>query len=180
VVGTGVPGLTADGLPGDVTEVRSPNAIAAAPDGSLYFISGSVTPNRTPVWVRRMMPDGLVYTVNETPLGLRSLDVDRDGTLYVGIQAGQGCGFIHRYGPDAQPVLFAGVGSISCPDTGDGGPAVQAGLKQLGANALSDAGTMYLKTATGIRAITPDAWCPSARGRSCGSAATSTWRGPDS
>ena len=146
-------GDAAEGVPAVGGKLASPWGAAVAPDGTVYFsdvLNGKV---------RKITPDGLLYTVF-TRAGGRISDVDLgpDGRLYMVDQ--------YHYQILALDLstgnytIIAGTGQQG--STGDGGPATQATLEGLHHLAVGPDGTVYFVNTrngdlvTTVRAIAPD------------------------
>ncbi|MCK9929380.1 protein kinase [Frankia sp. Mgl5] len=149
VAGSGV----ADGGDGDGPATRAffraPQSLAFGPDGSLYVVDGGN--NR----IRRVTPDGMITTVVGTgkagysgdggPATEAQIDpsgaaivVDSAGALYFSDRSR-----IRRV--DASGVVTTIVGTGESDLTGDGGPAVDAQIRQVYGLALDESqGILYL------------------------------------
>jgi len=133
--------------------------LVAAPDGSLYYLAGNQ--------VLRMRPDGVVEVVAGTgssgnggdggpalaaqlnsPTGL-ALGVD--GSLYIADSGNHG---VRKVSPDGVITTVAGTGVLG--DSGDEGPAVNAGLLYLQDVAMAPDGNLYIATLYRIRRVAPD------------------------
>jgi YD repeat-containing protein len=137
IAGNGQPGNAGDGGPAKNAIIYGPDRIAVGPDGSVFFTSGGI--------VRRVAPDGIIYTVAGTrvnnnpdprdgspatavPTNVRSLAVAADGTLFIG-EAGGGTiwlvnpgGYMYRATPkntligDIRGIDLAPDGSLYIAD----------------------------------------------------------------
>ena len=157
VAGTGRMGYSGDGGPATEAKLNRPLAVAAAPDGSVYF-SDSYN-NR----VRRIDPSGLITTVAGTgvqgfsgedgpasetqlsnPVGVA---LDPDGNLYI---ADVGNNRVRRVGTDGIIGTIAGGGTTS---PGTGGPATEASLNQPRSLAVGADGGVYFTEQSGGRIL---------------------------
>lgn len=134
VVGTGVPGFSGDGGPAIQAAISDPTGgFALGPDGSLYL--GDVGNNR----IRRVDPSGIIQTIagNGTtrysgdggPAVLAGTSVGSvipapDGTIYYEDWMNNR---LRRISPDGIISTYAGNGQAV--DSGDGGPATDAGIR---------------------------------------------------
>ncbi len=134
--GTGKPGYSGDGGPANKAELKQPHSIQFGPDGNLYVCDiGNHVIRRIDMRTRMIetfagtgkpgpTPDG--SPIKGTPLkGPRSLDVDRDGNLWLVTREGNQvfkldmkAGIIHHV-----------AGSGKSGFNGNGGPAKLADLK---------------------------------------------------
>jgi DNA-binding beta-propeller fold protein YncE len=145
-----------------VARVEQPHGLAFGPDGSLYIAdTGTNT-------VLRVTPDGTVSTyAGNGRAGFkgdggpatraqlfepRGLAFGPDGALYIADGANER---VRRVAPDGTISTFAGNGSAG--DTGDGGPAVDAGLDPW-VLAFDGAGNLvvFQFDTKAIRRISPD------------------------
>ncbi|MFN2505952.1 MAG: TIR domain-containing protein [Acidimicrobiales bacterium] len=112
------------------------------PDGSLATIAGGPT--------KGFGGDGVPATAAklDTP---SALAYGPDGSLYI---ADSGNRRIRRVGPDGTITAVAGTGSET--PSGDGGPAVEAGLGAVTALAVDGDGNVYLAAEYQVRRIRPD------------------------
>jgi len=163
VAGTGASGSSGDGGPATQATLRTPRAIAVAPDGSFYFADNG---NHR---IRRVGPDGIITTVAGTGAPAFSGDggaatqaalnaptgvaVAADGSFYI---ADQGNHRIRRVGPDGIITTVAGTGASG--SSGDGGPATQASFSSPQGVAVAPDGSLYIAdTGTSrIRRVGPD------------------------
>ena len=149
VVGTGEEGSSGDGGPATAAQLRSPRALAIAPDGSLYL--ADVFNYR----VRRVDPSGIITTVVGTGEEGSSGDggpataaqlyypsalaLAPDGSLYI---ADTSHHRVRRVDPNGIITTVAGTGEKGF--SGDGGPATAAELRDPSALALAPDGSFYL------------------------------------
>jgi streptogramin lyase len=151
VAGTGKPGYSGDGGPGDKAELREPNGIALDGQGKLYIadvrdqrvrvldLRSGVINTFCGTGRREQVGDGGPFQ-QASLLGPRAVAVGPDGDVYICEREGNGVrrvslrsGRIERY---------AGTGAKGY--TGDGGPALQAtfnGPKEL---KVDQAGNVYV------------------------------------
>lgn len=130
VAGTGATGFDGDGGLATLAAFSAPHGIAVAPDGGVLVAD---TGNDR---VRRIDPlTGVVTTIASGLTGSWGLAVAPDGALYAGAATANR---IYRLDSGGTATLVAGDGSID--SSGDGGPAVAAGLPSpLGMAASRDA-----------------------------------------
>ena len=158
------------GLP--ATQVRlalgTLGGIALAPDRSVYFVE------ENPFAVRRIAPDGILWTVagkpsNCTPLsegipatlaclGPQDIAFGPDGALYVADRQTAPdfitqLSRILKIGSDGIIHIFAGIGPAGF--TGDGGPATQAQIEVTQGLAFGPDGSLYLLSRGRLRRIDP-------------------------
>jgi RHS repeat-associated protein len=152
---------TADGVAATDADLFGTFGVAAAPDGSYYL---SDVHHQV---VRRVAPDGTITTVagmlNQAgstgdggpatsaklniPLGL---DVGPDGSLYIADTLNSR---IRRVFPDGHIETVAG--GASPENTGDGGPATDAGLQEPYDVAVAPDGSFYISTYRKLRRVDP-------------------------
>ncbi|MEO8134315.1 MAG: RHS repeat-associated core domain-containing protein [Betaproteobacteria bacterium] len=164
IAGNGTYAFAGDGGPATQAALQQPMNVAVGPDGSIYF-SDSQTQR-----VRRVATDGIITTVAGTgvfngPLGdggpatlaalgfPEGIAVGADGVLYI---ADRGHVRVRRVGTDGIITTIAGNGLSSF--TGDGGPAVLAGLSLVNDVALSPDGSVFISDFNNqrIRRVGPD------------------------
>ncbi|MBP6669029.1 MAG: hypothetical protein KA180_06240 [Gemmatimonadales bacterium] len=161
VAGTGTVGYTGDGAAATQARITSPEAIAVAPDGTLYIAEGSYR-------VRRVDPVGIITTfaggatggyagdggLVSTALfnGIRDVAVGPDGSIYI---ADQGNRRIRRVGTNGYITTVAGNGNNGV--TGDGGPALNAPLGTITGIDVGADGSLYIASGFGrIRRVATD------------------------
>ncbi len=170
VAGTGVAGFSGDGGRATEAQLRGPTGIAVASDGTLYI--GDSLNNR----VRRVTPDGMISTIAGTgvrgfsgdggPAVAASLNIpaqvvaDGGGNLYV---ADFFSGHVRKVSAAGIITTVAGNGDIAqtdipFPPVGDGGPAIQATLRDVTAVVADPAGNLVVADFLGnrVRKIAPD------------------------
>ncbi len=152
VAGSGTEGFSGDGGSATQATLNYPSDITVGADGSLYIADS---------WnhrIRKMSPDGVITTVagngNEIPDGSASdggsatqaalvrpegIAVDADGSLYIADSANNR---IRKVGSDGIITTVAGNGTGSF--SGDGGPAIQAGLVYPVDIAVGADGSLYI------------------------------------
>ena len=164
IAGVGRFGHGGDGGPATAARLASPQALALAPDGTVFVAD---TRNAR---IRRIDPGtGVITTIAGTGesgdggdggpataarLSLpRGLTVAPDGSLYV---ADSGAHRVRRVDPAGVITTVAGVGQRGC--TGDGGPAADAALAAPSGLAVGPEGSLYIADAANnrIRRVTPD------------------------
>lgn len=142
-------GAGGDGGPATEAQVAFPSAVAIGLDGSVYIAQS--THHR----VRRVTPDGIIDRFAGTgaigssgdggparraelgsPIGLA---IGPDGSLYITDRRGAS---VRRVGPDRIITSIAGDGSFGF--SGDGGPALAAGLLCPHGVAVGPDGSMYV------------------------------------
>ncbi|HHJ16702.1 MAG TPA: PKD domain-containing protein, partial [Gammaproteobacteria bacterium] len=158
--------FSGDGGPATAAQIGCPLALATGPDGSLYIANG--------FRIRKVNPQGIINTIagggtlDSREDGVRAVDVDQlgvdvmavadDGTLYLGMY-----NRIRKIDPTGIIWTVAGNGSDSI--SGDGGPAVEAGLGEIHGLAVADDGSLYVsayawindnQAPSVIRKITPN------------------------
>lgn len=156
VAGNAARGYGGDGGPATDATLQLPFGVAAAPDGSFY-IADSFNHR-----IRRVTPDGTVMTVagNGAPgflgdggpalagsfAGIIGIDVDRFGNLFI---ADSGNNRIRLVTPNG--FLWTVVGTGFAESTGDGGPALSAGINRpVDVDASAD-GSLYIVEQGGQR-----------------------------
>jgi uncharacterized protein (TIGR03437 family) len=130
--GTGIAGYSGDGGPAANAMVDGPFSIALDTSGNVYFTdlnSGTL---------RKIASDGTISTVNLQGLGPFAVATDGQGNVY--FSAGYR---IYRLDPAKGPVPIAGNGQPGPAISGDGGPALQAGLGNTDHIAADQAGNVY-------------------------------------
>jgi sugar lactone lactonase YvrE len=164
IAGVGRFGHGGDGGPATAARLASPQALALAPDGSVFVAD---TRNAR---IRRIHPGtGVITTIAGTgesgdsgdggPATAARLTLPRgltlapDGSQYV---ADAGAHRVRRIDPAGVITTVAGVGQRHC--TGDGGPAVDAALAAPSGLAVGPEGSLYIADAANsrIRRVTPD------------------------
>jgi hypothetical protein len=150
VAGNGQYASSGDGGPATAASILAPTAVAVGPDGALYILEGGQYGR-----VRRVGADGVIQTVAGNDLvdgdgvpatsvlliGPQDIAVAQDGSFFV---AEGGAGRVRKVTPDGLCHTFAGSGAPSTAggstggstgggtagfaSSGDGGPALQAGL----------------------------------------------------
>jgi len=154
-----------DGGPATQAVLGFTQAVAVAPDGSLYI---AINDHR----IRRVGPDGIITTVAGTGVfgfsgdggpatlakmaGPRGVAVAPDGSLYIAdvgnlfiVNTGNR---IRRVGPDGIITTVAGTESHGFSG-GDGGPATQAPLDRPWAVAVAPDGSFYITAGSHIRRV---------------------------
>jgi len=153
VAGGPTKGFGGDGGPATAAKLDSPSALAYGPDAGLFIADSG---NRR---VRRVGPDGTITTVAgtgsetlggdggpavEAGLGKEvfGLAVDRQGNVYLAAE-----NQVRRIGTDRTINRYAGHPENESGSSGDGGPALVAGLNGVHGLAVAADGTLYLADA---------------------------------
>jgi uncharacterized protein (TIGR03437 family) len=163
IAGTGVAGDDQEGLPGAATRVNSPAGVAVDSAGVVYFAD---TLNHR---VRRILPSGVVVNVAgngrrgfsgdggaavsaqlDTPRGLA---LDSAGNLYIADSGNHRVRMV-TLGGVISTVAGAGSGDFS----GDGGPAIAAGLNTPAAVAVDATRSIFISDSGNhrVRRVRPD------------------------
>lgn len=160
--GTGAEAPGGNDIPALSSPLAIPTDVAAAPDGSVYIAESDA------YRVRRVSPDGRIYTVAGT--GARgfsgdggpataatfreigSIAIGPDGSLYIADE-----NRIRRVGPDGIVTTIAGTGTRGV--TGDGGPAIAAridtDLTDSSFLTVTTDGSVYFAGESTVRRIDP-------------------------
>jgi RHS repeat-associated protein len=159
----GVQGNSGDGGPARLALLKGAHGVALGSDGSVYIV------DRDSHVVRRVDPTGIITTVAGTGVQGSSGDggpaaqaqlslpegiaVGPDGSLYIADIANHS---IRKVGTDGRITTVAGRG-WPAGNSGDGGPARQAGMYFPHGIAVSPDGTLYILDLNHrIRRVTPD------------------------
>ncbi|MBN1170986.1 MAG: hypothetical protein JXA67_02325 [Micromonosporaceae bacterium] len=167
IAGTGTAGSSGDGGAANAALLNHPAGVATASDGTLYLsdqgnhIVRRVTPSGTITTIagtgkqaassKATIPSGAQGTA--TDLGMpQQLALGPDQTLYIADS------FLFRVlalSPNGTLSVVAGTGVEGF--SGDGGPAIEATLRQLGGLAVGADGTVYLGDLGNqrVRAVSP-------------------------
>jgi RHS repeat-associated protein len=146
-------GSTSEGALATQSYIYDPTDVEAAPDGGFYLVMHT---NPTVSKIKRVMPDGKIYTVAGTSVGFSGdggpataaqltpdrISLARDGSLFV---ADPGNYRIRRIAADGTISTYAGNGAYS-NSTGDGGAASDATIGSSTAIAVAPDGTVYTGT----------------------------------
>jgi RHS repeat-associated protein len=167
VAGSGTNSPLGDGGPAIKANLQTPIAMALGQDGSI-FIADSVHG-----LIRRVGPDGIISTVmgggpnctfpNGAPATQFGIDrptavaVAPDGTLYVGEGSAAGCGSAHIWRVTPNGIATLIMGGNGQNNTGDGGPALAAGLGVVIGLSVGPDGNVYLVDQTNNRVKRIDA-----------------------
>jgi len=158
VAGTGVAGQLGDGGPASSAQLTFPAALTLDAAGNLYIsdgpavrkvsLSGIITTVAGDVWgTWGYSGDGGPATSAQVSPG--GLAVDASGSLYIA----DGSSRIRKVTPDGIINTVAGTGT--CAFSGDGGPAISAGLCMPKDVKMDAAGNLYIAD-SGVRKITTD------------------------
>lgn len=151
VAGTGQPGFSGDGGPGNRAQLRQPHSIAFAPDGSLLIcdignhrirrleLDGGTISTYAGTGERGPITDGAPLA--GTPFnGPRAITTDPQGNLYVALREGNA---VYRVDAQSHRVHhIAGTGEQGY--SGDGGPARLAKLSGPKGIAYAPDGSLYI------------------------------------
>jgi len=142
--------------------IESPRGLAVGPDGTVFVTSVYLTPGGGgSSWpaVIKVSPDGVasvLVTKSDVPDGdaglgalLGALAFGRDGALYIGDNVNRRV--YRRDGRTGAITVFAGTGAQS--NSGDGGPATQAGLASITSLAVGADGSVFIGGTPSIRRV---------------------------
>lgn len=161
IAGTGVSGYSGDGGPALSAMIYTPSFCVVDANGNIVFSDGAYH-------IRRINSSGIISTVVGTgerpastdPVTSTSIDiinglaVDKSGTVYFA----EGLfNRIRKVTPDGAVSLVAGIPQyFDGTSSGDGGPALQAGLNSPHTMTFDAAGNLYFADANyTVRRITP-------------------------
>ncbi len=163
VAGNGIGGYGGDGGPATQASLWEPSAVALGLDGSLTI--ADTRNNR----IRRVLPDGTIVRIAgkggagyagdggpATQAGIYNpygVALGPDGSVYI---ADSGNNRIRLISPQGTISTIAGTGEFG--DGGDGGPAIEALLKQPNGVAVAPDGSIYIADLFNhrIRRVSPD------------------------
>jgi trimeric autotransporter adhesin len=143
LAGTGRLGSSPDGTPAINAQFSSIRAVAVDRSGTVYFVdTNQASGNVNNTLVRRILADGTISTViGGLNAGLLEnavrLAFDSNNDLFVIDGA-----YIRKIAPDGTATLVAGNGTEVF--SGDGGPAIQAGLGTPQSIAVDASGKLYV------------------------------------
>jgi sugar lactone lactonase YvrE len=155
VAGNGTLGAAGDNGPATQAQLGRAEDVAVAPDGSLYIAD---TRNRR---IRKVSPDGIIVTIagmgsslNEGGLAyeaavkeVHNLALGPDGSLYFGSFQR-----VRRITPDGTITTVTGKGRSTT--SGDGGPATEANLSDVGDVAVDQSnGDVYVIDTQRVRRV---------------------------
>jgi uncharacterized protein (TIGR03437 family) len=146
--GNGQASFSGDGGEAVLAALRSPRGLAFDAAGNLYIADSDNTR------IRRVTPNGFIFTLAERVPGVRGLAVDAAGNVYAAVPALHA---VLRVAPSGALSLFAGVGLPGY--RGDGGRAFLARLSSPHDVAVDRAsGNVYIADTDNhvIRVVTPD------------------------
>jgi sugar lactone lactonase YvrE len=150
VVGTGYPGIAADGRTAISSPLSNPSSVAVDDLGNLYFVEGGAR-------IRKVTTDGMIDTVFGAapgPVAYTSVAVNKAGDLYIANPLNSR---ILKVAPGAhEPVVVAGTGVRGI--SGDEGPATSAQLSSPSQIAIDRLGNLYINDSDWrrIRKVTSD------------------------
>ena len=162
VAGTGAAGFAGDGGAAVQAKLAQPQAVLAAPDGSVYVADAG---NER---IRRIRPDGTIVTITGDTLeyprdgekatsaflsGPEVARVGTDGLLYI---ADSDNNRVRRV--DGQGVITTVAGTGELGDAGDGGPATEALLDFPSGVAMDSKGNLFIADQGNdrVRKVSPD------------------------
>jgi sugar lactone lactonase YvrE len=161
VAGTGTGGFNGDGIPATTAQLGNPGALFIESDGSILVADSG---NHR---IRKFSVGGNISTIAGTGAattsgdsgqatlaainGPRGLARDAAGNLYVAEAFGN---YVRKIAPDGIITTLTGTGASA--NTGDGGPAAGAAIRNPNSVRLDTAGNLYIATNLGqtIRKIT--------------------------
>lgn len=159
IAGLASPGYNGDGIPAINAALYSPRHLSIASDGSIYFVDL--------YRIRRIDPNGIISTIAGTgksgysgdggpainaKIGsVYGMDIGPDGSVYI---ADSSSNRIRRISPDGIITTIAGTGKYEF--SGDGGPALKAGISNIKDLAVGADGSIYFSEGTRIRLIRPN------------------------
>ena len=160
IAGTGQAGYNGDGIPATSAELNNPLGVAVDPAGNVFIVDSSN------FRIRQITPDGIIQTIDGTGVAYNTGDggpavratleslwgvqVDNAGNLYVSQS-----GHIREITPDG--IIHAIVGNGDYVFSGDGGPAIAAGISPRNF-AVDSSGALYIADLEDslVRKVTPD------------------------
>jgi hypothetical protein len=147
IAGNGTQGYSGDGGPATAAQLASPSYIAIDSVGSLYI--GDCI-NRV---TRKVDPSGVISTVRGSSGVCSVQGVDSAGNMYY--IANDFPGLINKIDPFGVISTVAGNGSYGC--SGDGGPAIAAGIDMPNGLAVDSVGNIYISdyACNNIRKVDP-------------------------
>ena len=159
--GNGTAGYSGDGGPATSAQLQNPYAVAVDPAGNVYIADSA---NH----VVRKVSNGVITTfagggsgvltgsASATSVFLTETDAlafDPAGNLYIASRSGF---YVYKVTPSGTISIFAGNGNLS--NSGDGGPAISAGIFDTTGVAVDARGDVVISSESGcvIREVTPD------------------------
>lgn len=136
--GTGTAGYNGDEGPAQEAELNNPSDVACDALGNTYIADAG---NQV---VRKVSSNGIITTVSTIQFDLtypRGVAIDANNNLYIVDQVDAR---VIKVAADGRVTLAAGDITLRGTDTGNGGPAVSAGLTDPADAALASDGTMYI------------------------------------
>lgn len=150
VVGTGFPGIAADGRTAISSPLSNPTSVAVDDLGNLYFVEGRAR-------IRKVTTDGMIDTVFGAapgPAAYTSVAVNKAGDLYIANPLNSRILKVAAGAHDPVVVVGTGIRGIS----GDEGPAASAQLSYPSQIAIDRFGNLYINDSDWrrIRKVTSD------------------------
>jgi hypothetical protein len=133
------PGNSGDGGPAIKAGFCGIGGLAVDNAGNLYISDADVGDCASQIYgvIRKVAPDGTISTV--APVGGGPIAVDAQGNLYHGSGTE-----VQKISPDGTVSIFAGSGGSLQNDSGDGGPATAASIRNVTALAVDGNGNVFL------------------------------------
>jgi sugar lactone lactonase YvrE len=147
VAGTGANGFAGDGGPATSALLSYPAGIAVDDVGNLFI--ADTRNNR----IRKVTPDGVIFTIGTSLNDPRGLAVDRSGNVFIADTNNQQ---IRKIDSGGAMSIVAGTGANGF--SGDGGPATSAQLSYPVAVAVDGNGNLFIADSSNnrIRMVRPD------------------------
>jgi sugar lactone lactonase YvrE len=125
-------------------------SLATDPSGKLYASNGATISLITDGEAKTLYSSVAFGVVNNSTTGLYGIAADANGNIYAAADLGE---LVIKIPPNAPYTVIAGTGSPNY--SGDGGPAVAAGLSAPNSMAIDTAGTIYIADSNNrrIRAV---------------------------
>ncbi|MCH8208804.1 MAG: SMP-30/gluconolactonase/LRE family protein [Nitrospinae bacterium] len=146
--GNGIRGYKGDGGPAVKASFQSLKDVAVDNQGNVY-LADMINQN-----IRKIDKNGIIATVanknwkniKDEEIHPNGIVVDAEGNIFV---SDSGSSKIRKIDREGNVATFAGNGQFN--DTGDGGPAIDAGIRSPGGLALSPSGDLYIAEETSHR-----------------------------
>jgi hypothetical protein len=132
---TELAGFAGDGNPAVDARLYDPTGVAASAAGNLYI--GDTYKSR----VREVNSSGVISTIGGAVAELRAIALDGNGNVYTTDECG---GHVRRIAPDGTVTVIAGKGGGGQSNSGDGGPAIDAGIGRPWSLAAGGLGNLYI------------------------------------